>query len=92
MPDGSEATLKGTVRAKDGSALDGVMITIAGISAPGVEFAISETDGSYEAASLKPGRYLLTAQTPGFLTVEQETDVKPPETVVDFTLSISLRG
>ena len=90
MPNASQATLKGTVRAKDGSALPGVMITIAGLTVMGVEIAVTNADGSYEADSLQPGRYLATAQMAGFVTVEREMDVTPPATVVDFTLSLDL--
>ena len=72
-PAQTPGTIEGSVVDANGSPLPGVVVTVTG---PGVrEERVTGVDGSYAAAGLAAGDYLVTAILPGFETVELPVSV-----------------
>ena len=72
-PAQTPVTIEGSVVDANGSPLPGVVVTVTG---PGVrEERVTGIDGSYAAAGLAAGDYLVTAILPGFETVELAVSV-----------------
>ena len=75
QPTGS---IKGMVVDANGSPLSGVVVTVTG---PGFrEERVTGADGSYAAAGLAAGEYLVTAVLPGFETLELPASVEADRT------------
>ena len=67
---GGSASIAGTITDSQGGVLPGVTLTVTNAESGTVRTSVTEADGKYRVAGLAPGRYNLTAELPGFQTVE----------------------
>ena len=66
----TEATINGTVVDDSGGVLPGVTVTATEINTGRQFFSITDERGEYRMPSVEPGTYSVTAELPGFGTVE----------------------
>src|SRR5215467_3384244 len=76
----ANAVVTGIVTDAQGGVLPGVTITVRNAESGVTRTIVTEADGRYRLGGLPPGRYNLTAELPGFATIE----------VKDVTLTLGL--
>jgi len=60
------SSISGTVRDSSGAVVPNVVITVRNIGTNMVQMTKSDADGEYVTAALRPGRYSIKAEAPGF--------------------------
>jgi hypothetical protein len=66
-------SIVGKVRAKDGSALPGVTVTVSGVGA--TQTFVTTAEGDFRFLALHPGSYALETELPGFAAVKRQVEV-----------------
>jgi len=66
----ASAVIAGTITDTQAGVLPGVTVTVTNAESGTVRTGVTEADGKYRVPGLAPGRYNLTAELPGFQTVE----------------------
>src|SRR5258705_867325 len=66
----ASAASTGTITDTQAGVLPGVTITVMNAESGTVRTAVTEADGKYRVPGLAPGRYNLTAELPGFQTID----------------------
>lgn len=76
-------TIKGLIKTADGNPAEGVTIIVKGTG----KGALSEKDGSYQIANVKPGTHTIEASVTGLKMQSKKIDVTSGQTIsLDFTL------
>jgi hypothetical protein len=84
-----QATLSGTVTDGLGAVLPGVTVTVRNTETRATRTATTDSAGRYAVAGLPPGKYLIEATVPGFMSQRKEVDLNPGASVSsDFTFKI----
>ena len=79
---GGAGVISGVAKDTQGGVLPGVTVTLRNQASGVTRTAVTEGDGSYRFPALNPGRYTITAELPGFSTVEV--------TNIDITIGLGL--
>ena len=79
---GGAGVISGVAKDTQGGLLPGVTVTLRNQASGVTRTAVTEGDGSYRFPALNPGRYTITAELPGFSTVEV--------TNIDITIGLGL--
>src|SRR3977135_2390573 len=66
----NSASIGGPITDSQGGVLPGVTLTVTNAESGTVRTSVTEADGKYRVGGLNPGRYNITADLPGFQTVE----------------------
>ncbi len=74
------ARIQGTVTDANGAAVAGATVTIKGIGTGREVKAVTDTDGSYSALSLQPGKYQIDVGSANFKTTKQDVTLEVAQT------------
>ncbi len=86
---GTTVNMRGTVYDSSQAVLPGVTVTATDAETGLVRTVITDDEGRYTIAQLRPARYQVTAELPGFQTASQQATLTlQGSSVVDFTLSV----
>ena len=86
----ASGTLKGRVRAEDGSGLPGVLLIATSPNLQGNRTAITGGSGDYKFGYLPPGLYTISSELEGFATVTREVKINAAQTSIsDVELPLS---
>ena len=84
-------TLRGTVEDSSRSRIPGVSLVIQSQQSGGDRLAVSDARGEFRVEDLPPGKYLLTANAPGFALASAEVTVIVSE-VRDISVVLQPQG
>ncbi len=74
-------TLAGNVKASDGTALPGVLVTVTSPALQGARTSTSNESGDYSIPLLPPGEYQVTFELEGFMAPQRELKVSAAQNV-----------
>jgi outer membrane receptor protein involved in Fe transport len=83
-------TLRGDVVDEQGGALPGVTITVKETQTNTLATAVSGGHGQYFLTNLRPGKYEVTAELPGFQSYHQQLELRVGQDItVNFTMKVA---
>ena len=80
------SALTGTIRTGSNSGISNARISIQNTAGAHVTVVTSDKDGSYSAANLLPGPYVVTVSAPGFVQAHATVTIGEAHSVADFIL------
>src|SRR4029453_983833 len=82
-------TVRGVVLDQQGAVLPGVTITLRQGGTNTSQTVVSTPEGRYLVPNLRPGKYEVSTELPGFMPVKQELEIRVGQ---DLTLNLTLKG